>query len=256
MKPTALVTGASGGIGYEFSHLLAKAGYQLIIVGRSETRLQQLKSELQDHSVTIIPEDLSRPDSAGDIYRQVKEKGRTVEVLVNNAGFGLNGAFEDLPLLEQKNMLQVNVHALTELTHYFLPDIKETQLQGVPKGIVNIASIAAFQPGPKMAVYYASKAYVLSFTEALHEELRGRDLTITTVCPGATDTNFFKNAKAEGTKLVNYTMSPKQVADQAFMGFVKGKRVIIPGKLNKSIAFSTRLVPRSLAAKLAHYLDT
>ncbi|GGF24396.1 short-chain dehydrogenase [Halobacillus andaensis] len=256
MKPTALITGASGGIGYELAHLFAKAGYELIIVARSEIKLQQLKTELNDHPVTVIAEDLSHPNGAENVYHKVKEEGKTVEVLVNNAGFGLNGAFEELSLKEQKNMLQVNVHALTELTHYFLPDMKKAPFLNIPKGVLNVASVAAFQPGPRMAVYYASKAYVLSFTEALREELRGTGLTVSTLCPGATDTNFFKNANAEETKLVKRTMTPKDVANEGFLGFIKGKRVIIPGTLNRSMAVSTKLIPRSVAAKLAHYMDS
>ncbi|MFG6149767.1 SDR family NAD(P)-dependent oxidoreductase [Halobacillus sp. B23F22_1] len=256
MKPTALITGASGGIGYELAHLFAKAGYELIVVARSEIKLKQLKSELNDHPVTVIAEDLSHPNGAENIYHKVKKDGKTVEVLVNNAGFGLNGTFEELTLKEQKNMLQVNVHALTELTHYFLPDIKKAPLLNIPKGVLNVASVAAFQPGPRMAVYYASKAYVLSFTEALREELKGTGVTAATLCPGATDTNFFKNANAEDTKLVKRMMTTKEVADEGFLGFIKGKRVIIPGALNRSMAFTTKLIPRSVAARLAHYMDS
>ncbi|MCP3029027.1 SDR family NAD(P)-dependent oxidoreductase [Halobacillus sp. A5] len=256
MKPTALITGASGGIGYELAHLFAKAGYDLIVTARSEIKLQQLKTELNNYHVTVIAEDLSHPEGAHNLYEKVKKQGKTIEVLVNNAGFGLNGAFEDLPLIEQKKMLQVNIHALTELTHYFINDMKTSPFSTVPRGVLNVASIAAFQPGPRMAAYYASKAYVLSFTEALREELSGTGLTISTLCPGATDTNFFNNAKAEHTKLVTRTMSPKEVADQGFLGFIKGKRVIIPGWLNQSLALSSKFVPRATAAKLAHYMDT
>lgn len=255
MKPTALITGASGGIGYEFAHLFAKAGYNLIIVARSEDKLIQLQEELDGHPVTVIPHDLSEPGAAEVLYNKVKELGLTAEVLVNNAGFGLNGQFDELPLLDQQKMLQVNVNALTELTHYFLQDIKEAPLYDIPKGVLNVASTAAFQPGPKMAVYYASKAYVLSFSEALVEELRGTGITISTLCPGATDTNFFKTAQAEHTKLVNSTMSPKQVAKAGFLGFVKGKRVVIPGTANQSMAYAAKLFPRSVSAKLAHYVD-
>ncbi|KHE67497.1 SDR family oxidoreductase [Halobacillus sp. BBL2006] len=255
MKPTALITGASGGIGYEFAHLFAKSGYNLIIVARSENKLIQLKEELGEHPVTVIPHDLSEPGAAEVLYNKVKDLELTVEVLVNNAGFGLNGQFDELPLLDQQKMLQVNVNALTELTHFFLKDIKNAPLYDIPKGVINVASTAAFQPGPKMAVYYASKAYVLSFSEALVEELRGTGITISTLCPGATDTNFFKTAQAEHTKLVNSTMSPKQVAKAGFLGFVKGKRVVIPGAANQSMAYASKVMPRSIAAKLAHFVD-
>jgi len=255
MKPTALITGASGGIGYEFARLFAKSGYNLIVVARSEDKLMQLKEELGEHPVTIIPHDLSEPGAAEVLYSKVKELGLTVEVLVNNAGFGLNGQFDELPLLDQQKMLQVNVNTLTELTHLFLQDIKKAPLPDIPKGVINVASTAAFQPGPKMAVYYASKAYVLSFSEALVEELRGTGITVSTLCPGATDTDFFKTAKAEHTKLVNSTMSPVDVAKAGFLGFVKGKRVIVPGAANQSMVYASKFIPRSTATKLAHYMD-
>ncbi|MBH0231165.1 SDR family NAD(P)-dependent oxidoreductase [Halobacillus yeomjeoni] len=256
MKPTALITGASSGIGYEFSHLFAKAGYNLILVARSEDKLNQLKEELGEHPVTIIPHDLAEPDAAGVLYDKIKDLGMRVEVLVNNAGFGLNGQFDELPLLDQQKMLQVNVNALTELTHYFLQDIKDSPLYDIPKGVLNVASTAAFTPGPKMAVYYASKAYVLSFSEALVEELKGTGITVSTLCPGATDTNFFKTAKAEHTKLVKSTMTPEAVAKAGFLGFVKGKRIVIPGSANVSMAIATKVFPRSLTTKVAHYIDS
>ncbi|WP_079479331.1 SDR family NAD(P)-dependent oxidoreductase [Halobacillus salinus] len=255
MKPTALITGASGGIGYEFSHLFAKAGYNLIIVARSESKLTQLQEELEGTTVTVIPQDLAEPGAAEVLYQKVKDLDLTVEVLVNNAGFGLNGQFGELPLLDQQKMLQVNINALTELTHLFLEDIQAAPLYDIPKGVLNIASTAAFQPGPKMAVYYASKAYVLSFTEALVEEYKGTGITFTTLCPGATDTNFFKTANAEHTKLVNTTMAPDKVAKAGFLGFVKGKRVVVPGAANQSLAYASKFIPRSVSAKLAHYID-
>ncbi|MGP4060847.1 SDR family NAD(P)-dependent oxidoreductase [Halobacillus sp. H74] len=256
MKPTALITGASGGIGYELAKLFAKSGYNLIVVARTEEKLLQLKTELEGHPVTIIPQDLSEPGAAEIVYDKVKELGLTVSVLVNNAGFGLNGYFEELPLLDQQKMLQVNVNALTELTHLFLPEIKAARFRSIPKGVLNVASTAAFQPGPKMSVYYASKAYVLSLSEALVEELKDTSVTISTLCPGATDTNFFKTAKAEHTKLVNSTMSSESVAKAGFLGFVKGKRVIIPGTANQSMAYLSKWLPRSVSAKFAHYIDS
>lgn len=255
MKPTALITGASGGIGYELAHLFAKSGYHLIVVARSEDKLNQLKQELGGHPVTIIPQDLSEPGAAEVLYDKVKELGFNVTVLVNNAGFGLNGPFEELPLLDQQKMLQVNVNALTELTHLFLPEIKAARFRSIPKGILNVASTAAFQPGPRMAVYYASKAYVLYLSEALVEELKDTSVTVSTLCPGATDTDFFKTAQAEHTRLVNSTMSPEAVAKSGFLGFVKGKRVIIPGAMNQSMAYVSKFMPRSLTSKIAHYID-
>ncbi|WP_181350659.1 SDR family oxidoreductase [Thalassobacillus sp. CUG 92003] len=255
MRPTALITGASGGIGYEFAHLFAKAGYHLIIVARSEDKLRELQDELGDHPVTVIVEDLSKQGAAKRIYDVVHRHELTVEVLVNNAGFGLNGDFDSINLKEQQDMLQVNINALTELTYYFLPDMKKAPLFDIPKGILNISSTAAFQPGPKMAVYYASKAYVLSFSEALVEELQGTGITVTTLCPGATETNFFKRANAENTKLTKSQMTADDVAKAGFLGFVKGKRVVVPGALNTSAAVMSKFLPRSTTAKIAHYID-
>ncbi|WP_082235023.1 SDR family NAD(P)-dependent oxidoreductase [Halobacillus massiliensis] len=255
MKPTALITGASSGIGYELAKLFAKSGYALIIVARSETKLQQLKDELKDYPVSIIVQDLSKQGATEELYNKVREKGRTVEVLVNNAGFGLNGQFDEILLRDQQAMLQVNIMALTELTHYFLPDMKNSRMNGVPRGVINVASTAAFQPGPRMAVYYASKAYVLSFSEALVEEFKGTGVSVTALCPGATETKFFETANAEGTRLTERMMSPKQVANEGFIGFVKGKRIVIPGKMNRSMALAAKFMPRSTSAKLAHYMD-
>ncbi|MFD1020715.1 SDR family NAD(P)-dependent oxidoreductase [Thalassobacillus hwangdonensis] len=255
MKPTALITGASSGIGYEFSKLFAKAGYGLIIVARSEDKLIKLKEELGDHPVLILTQDLSKPGAAKELYEKVRQQGRTVEVLINNAGFGLNGDFDELAMEKQQEMIQVNITALTELTHYFLKDMKNAPLFDIPKGVLNVASTAAFQPGPKMAVYYASKAYVLSFSEALVEELRGTGVTVSTLCPGATETNFFSTAQADHIKLRNNTMSAEAVARAGFLGFVKGKRVVIPGAVNKSGAYLAKFMPRSTGAKIAHYVD-
>ncbi|CDQ20419.1 hypothetical protein SAMN05192559_105318 [Halobacillus karajensis] len=256
MKPTALITGASSGIGEELARLFAKSGYNLIVVARSENKLNQLKEQLDEHPVTIIPQDLSEHGAAESVYRKVKELGLSITVLVNNAGFGLNGQFEELSLLHQQKMLRVNINALTELTHLFLPEIKAARFRSIPKGVLNVASTAAFQPGPKMAVYYASKAYVLSLSEALVEELKETNVTISTLCPGATETNFFRKAHADHTKLVKNTMSAETVAKSGFLGFVKGKRVIVPGVKNKGMVYASKFFPRSLSAKLAHYVDS
>ncbi|MBM7553748.1 SDR family NAD(P)-dependent oxidoreductase [Thalassobacillus pellis] len=256
MIPTALITGASGGIGKEMARLFAKAGYHLIIVARSEEKLKQLQSELDGHQVTIIVQDLTEADAAKKVYENIRAAGRTVEVVINNAGFGLNGYFEDIPLEEQLEMLRINVHTLTALSHYFLKDMKNAPLRNIPRGIINVASTAAFQPGPKMAVYYASKAYVLSLSEALAVELRETGVTVTALCPGATATNFFKTARAEHTRLTNRTMTPSIVAKAGFLGFVKGKRIVIPGLRNQTGSLAAKFLPRSLAAKLALYMDS
>ncbi|WP_345242902.1 SDR family oxidoreductase [Pontibacillus salipaludis] len=256
MNPTALITGASSGLGYEFAKLYAANGYNLIITARNEEKLQKLKDELNHIEVTIIPKDLSQPGASKELYQHALDKDLTISALVNNAGFGLNGYFDELSLQEQQDMLQVNITALTELTHYFLPSLKKAANQGLPAGILNVASTAAFQPGPKMAVYYASKSYVLSFSEAMAEELKGSNVHVTTLCPGATETNFFKTAKAENSKLTSSTMSPQMVAKAGFEGYMKKQRVIVPGRVNRVSALAAKFVPRSVAARIAQNMNS
>ncbi|QST00521.1 SDR family oxidoreductase [Pontibacillus sp. ALD_SL1] len=256
MNPTALITGASSGLGYEFAKLYAANGYNLIITARNEEKLQKLKDELNHIEVTIIPKDLSQPEASKELYQYVVDKDLQVSALVNNAGFGLNGYFDELSLQEQQDMLQVNITALTELTHYFLPSLKKAANQGLSAGILNVASTAAFQPGPKMAVYYASKSYVLSFSEAMAEELKDSNVHVTTLCPGATETNFFKTAKAENSKLTSSTMSPQMVAKAGFEGYMKKQRVIVPGRINRVSALAAKFVPRSVAARIAQNMNS
>ena len=255
MNLTALITGASSGLGYEFAKLFSNQGYDLIVVARNENKLQELKEELSATQVTVIPKDLSLPNAAEELYKDIQDKGLTVHTLVNNAGVGLNGEFEQLSLKAQQDMIQVNILALTDLTYHFLPDMKHHANKGHKAGILNIASTAAFQPGPKMAVYYASKAYVLSFSEALVDELAGTGIQVTTLCPGATKTNFFHTAKAEHTKLTKNTMNPFVVAKAGFEGFMNGKRVIIPGSFNTVGAYAAKFLPRSLASKIAKNIN-
>lgn len=171
MNKTALITGASAGLGYEFAVMFAEDGYDLVLVARNKTKMEEIKNRFPNLNITVITKDLSQSDAAREVYAEVKAAGITIDTLVNNAGFGLMGKFEKLDIVKQSEMINLNITALTELTHYFLPELKENSNKA---RILNVASTAAFQPGPMMAVYYATKAYVLSFSEALAEELQAR----------------------------------------------------------------------------------
>ncbi|MDD3224811.1 MAG: SDR family oxidoreductase [Clostridium sp.] len=250
MGKTVLITGASGGIGYEFVKLFAKDGYDIVLVARSEDKLNRIKSEFNDVNVTVISKDLIKKDSAVELYKEVKERNIKVDVLINNAGFGLMGEFEKLDIEKQVSMIELNNRALTELTYYFLTDMKK---RGSGK-ILNVASTAAFQPGPNMAVYFASKAFVLYFSEALVEELKGSGVTVTTLCPGPSKTNFSKVANLEKSIMFSKMMSAESVAKLGYKGLIKGKRVVIAGKMNKLEVYAVKILPRALAAKAAKFI--
>ncbi|WP_226678371.1 SDR family NAD(P)-dependent oxidoreductase [Mesobacillus jeotgali] len=251
MNKTALITGASAGLGYEFAVMFAEDGYDLVLVARNKTKMEEIKNRFPNLNITVITKDLSQSDAAREVYAEVKAAGITIDTLVNNAGFGLMGKFEKLDIVKQSEMINLNITALTELTHYFLPELKENSNKA---RILNVASTAAFQPGPMMAVYYATKAYVLSFSEALAEELAGTNVTVTTLCPGATKTNFASVANVEKTKMFSGAMSSQDVAKQGYQALMAGKRVVITGSTNKVGAYAAKFLPRSLAAKIAKYV--
>ncbi|ERJ12222.1 SDR family NAD(P)-dependent oxidoreductase [Haloplasma contractile] len=248
MKKTVLITGASSGFGYEFVKLFARDGFNLILIARSLARLEAIKKEFPEVNITVIKKDLIKPDAVKNLFDEINEKELTVDVLVNNAGFGLHGKFDQLDVEQQLGMIDLNIRALTELTHYALQGMKERN-EGK---ILNVASMAAFQPGPSMAVYFASKSYVLSFTEALYEELRGTKLTLSTLCPGAAKTNFGSVAGVSETKMFKGAMDASRVAKQGYKGLMNGKRVIIPGKSNKLSAIASKLLPRSVTTKVVN----
>ena len=255
MKGTALITGASTGIGLQLAALFARDGYSLVIVARQEGRLREAADELEkkyEVPVTPIPLDLTRPEASAQLFEQMKKDPVSPDVLVNNAGFGTYGFFAELDLAQELKMIQLNVTALTELTRRFLPQM----IQHRQGKILNVASTAAFQPGPLMAVYYATKAYVLSFSEAIANELRGTGVTLTTLCPGPTESEFQKRAGIEETALVKSgLMSSAEVARIGYRALMKGKTVVIPGLRNRSFAFSTRLVTRSFTAQMVRILQ-
>jgi len=251
-----LVTGASGGIGYELAKLFARDGHNLVLVARNGSKLQQIARELKaaHHVHCIVFEgDLSVPGSPDALFREVKNASAEVGILVNNAGFGSLGLFHKRPLEEQLQMIQLNVTSLAHLTRLFLPEMIARK-----RGrIVNIASIAAYQPGPFMAVYYATKAFVVSFSEAIANELHGTGVRVTTICPGPTTTNFGKRAGAENSSLFRkgMTMDAATVARIGYEGMKRNKTIVVTGWKNKFLASAGRLAPRSLTANIARTLN-
>lgn len=258
MKKTALITGASVGIGYEISKLAAKDGYDLILVARNLKTLNSVKKEMESlgANVEVLSADLSDPKTPKKIYDFAKKKKAIVDLLVNNAGFGTNGKFHSLDLKEELDLIQVNVTSLVELTHLFLKDMRERHAGK----ILNVASTAAFQPGPMMTNYYASKAYVLFFSEGIAEEVRKDGVNVTCLCPGPTKTEFFKRAEMDKSAILNSGLVPKAdaayVAKVGYQGVKAGKAVVISGVANKVMAQSVRISPRFLVRKLAKFLNT
>lgn len=229
MKDTALITGASSGIGYALAKVFAFHRYNLILVSRNAEKLNELASVLKAQygiSVEIIIEDLSKAGAANRVFEKVANMKLTVDVLINNAGVGVVGFFHETELIRDIEMIQLNISALTEMTKLFS---REMVRRGKGK-ILNVGSTGAFAPGPFIAVYYATKAYVLSFSRAISKELKQCGVTVTALCPGAVKTNFCKTA---GKRDMPGAMEASVVAEAAYRGLLKNKKVIIPGILNK-----------------------
>jgi uncharacterized protein len=252
---TVLITGASSGIGLELAKCFAADGCRLILVARNETALQNLAEELRQKNqieAIVLPADLSLLETPRRIFEKLAAQTISVDVLVNNAGFGLHGAFAELPLQRQIEILQVNTNALTELTGLFLPGM----IQRRCGGILNVSSVAGFLPGPGMAVYYATKAYVLSFTEALAGELAGTGLTVTVLCPGPTETNFSQLARGQKLRRIQISkMSAEVVALHGHHTYRSSKVVAVPGLGNHLLIFLTRIMPRWLVCKLVKFFN-
>jgi short-subunit dehydrogenase len=252
---TALITGASFGIGTELARIFAREGYNLVLVARSADKLRQLASELEKAHGTrslILAVDLSEPGAAAYVLDQTTRAAIRVDVLVNNAGFGQYGMFAENDLEECLRQIQLNVTTLTHLTRLYLPEMIERQ----NGKILNVASTAAFQPGPLMAVYFATKAYVLHFSEALANELQDSGVTVTCLCPGATATEFHKRAHTTGLRLLKFgSMDAATVAEDGYRALMAGKPVVISGFKNWLLAESLRFAPRRLVTAVARKIQ-
>ncbi len=250
-----LVTGASSGIGRALAKCFAAEGCSLILVARKRHPLQELAEELRKAHKTqseVLTADLAEPGAPARLFNHLQTNGTKVDVLVNNAGFGAHGPFVELPVQRQLDMIQVNVTALTHLTHLLLPGM----IQRKHGGVLNVASTASFQPGPGMSVYYATKAFVLSFTEGIAEELRGSGVSVCAVCPGPTATNFAEAANARfSNQFMRASMTAEAVARIGHQAFRSGRTVAITGLRNQVLAFSVRLGPRALVRKITRFLN-
>jgi len=248
---TVLITGASRGIGYELGKVFARLSYRLVLVSRNAVTLEEVRQKLSTDygvDVIVIPKDLSVQQAALEIYNEVEKRGIVVDVLANNAGVGDFGEFKDEDYYKISRMLHLNIVALTELTRLFLKGMTERR-EGK---ILNISSLAAFLPGPYMAVYYASKAYVKSFSQALSDELKSTGVTVTAVCPGLVRTGFQNEVNGEKTAAarLNLLASSEWVAESAVKAMLEGKEIFVPGLINNSIARTSQLIPDGIKSRI------
>jgi short-subunit dehydrogenase len=253
---TALITGASNGIGLELAKIHASKGGNLVLVARNKSKLDELKKELENQykvSVYIIGKDLSVFNSAQEVYDETNKQNIKIDYLINNAGFGDYGMFLDLDWNKELQMINLNITTLTQFTKLYLQDMVKHR----SGKIMNVASTAAFQPGPIMAVYFATKAYVLSFSEAVNNEVSDKGVTVTTLCPGATESGFQAAAAMEESNLVKGRKLPtsKEVAEYGYAAMLKGKTVAIHGLMNWILANSVRFTPRSLVVKITRKIQ-
>lgn len=250
-----LVTGASSGIGLELARCFAKDGADLVIVARREQKLIEIASQLNREfgvRVEVEPSDLSSQDAADLLKDRLDEHGIEIDVVVNNAGFGAIGTFHETDEKTIMNMMNVNIVSLTRIARIFLPDMVKRD----SGGILNVASLAGYQPGPYAAVYYATKSYVLSLSEAIAEELCGTNVRVSCLCPGPVSTEFGKRSGMEEAELFRFgTMSARDVAEQGYSGYRDGRTVVIPGLLPKTVPVLGRFVPRILLRKIASRLN-
>ncbi len=246
MKKVALVTGASAGLGVEFARQLSKRGHALVLAARRKERLEDLAKELGNARAVAI--DLSKATASANLLADIEDNGETVDLLVNNAGFGLIGRFAELDARRERQMIDLNVGTLTDLCRSVAP----AMIKRKSGGILNVASTAAFQPGPKMAVYFATKAFVLSLTEALHEELKPQGIKVSCLCPGPTRTEFGDVAGFSGNGMFDrVAMNAAEVVETGLKGLEANDAVVVPGWANKVAAASTRFAPRSIVRKIA-----
>lgn len=254
-RPTALITGASSGIGHELARVFAQHGYDLVLVARGREQLLYVAGQLReqaDVTVHVIVKDLAQPAAAEELVAELRGSSLAIDVLVNNAGVGTYGPFAQTPLPAMVDLMHVNMMTLTHLTRLLLPDMMQRQSGKV----LNVASTAAFQPGPLMAVYYASKAYVLSLSEALANELAGSGVTVTALCPGPTRSGFQQRAGVQHTRLMSgRIMDAASVARIGYDGLMHGRPVVIPGFRNRLLAFAVRLMPRSIVMRVMRHIQ-
>lgn len=251
---TALITGASSGIGLDLARLLAQDGQNLVLVARNQAALDQLADECHSRfgvTAHVLARDLGDPAAPSQIYDELQARSIPIDILVNNAGFGVYGRFDQADLAATLQMLQVNITALTHLTRLFLPAMVQRRWGR----ILNVASLAAFVPGPLLNVYYASKAYVLSHSIALARELRRTGVSVTALCPGPTQTAFQERAGINHARAFANPMSSLAVARAGYEGMKRGKAIVTPGLGNKLAAFATRFAPRSLLARVTMHLN-
>lgn len=252
---TALITGASGGIGYELAKLFARDHHNLVLVARSADKLAQIASELQTHGVSVktVALDLAEPHAPKFLFDQLQREGTAVDILINNAGFGALGKFAQMPDDQIFGQINLNITALTQLTKLFLPPM----LARHTGRIMNVASTAGFQPGPLMAVYYATKAYVISFSEAIANELKDSGVTVTCFCPGATHTGFAKRAGNDKSRLFKQlgAMNADKVALDGYRALMEGRTLAISGLHNWLVAQSTRLGPRKMVTAISRWVS-
>jgi uncharacterized protein len=251
---TVLITGASGGIGYELAKLFARDHYNLVLVARSADKLAQVATELEAHNVTIktIALDLAQVPAPKFLFDQLQVERISVDFLINNAGFGAYGEFAEMPIDEILGQISLNIIALTELTRLFLPSMIARR----SGRIMNVASTAGFQPGPLLAVYYATKAYVISFSEAIANELHDSGVTMTCFCPGATHTGFASRAGTEKSRLFKAfgAMNAQKVALDGYRGLMQGRTLAISGAHNWLVAESTRFAPRKWVTAVSRWV--
>jgi short-subunit dehydrogenase len=246
LSKVALITGASAGLGVEFARQLSAKGHRLVLAARRKDRLEALAEELGNARAIAI--DLSKPNAAAKLVADLDAHGETIDILVNNAGFGLIGRFAKLDAARLRELIDLNVGTLADLCRAVAPAMIERK----SGAILNVASTAAFQPGPKMAVYFATKAFVLSLTEALHEELKGHGIKVSCLCPGPTRTEFGEVAGFGGNGLFDrVAMNAAEVVETGLEGLEKNKAVVVPGFVNKVTAGSGRFAPRSVVRKIA-----
>lgn len=256
MTKYTLITGASSGIGYELASVFAKNDHNLILVARSKDKLDSLKSEIEKNFqvvAEVIALDLSKTSAPEELFQITEKKNLKIDILVNNAGFGDHGLFFNADPKKLEEMIILNILTLTKLTRLYLP----TMIVNKYGKIMNVSSTAAFQPGPMMSVYYATKSYVQSFTEALYEELKGTGVSITALCPGPTESGFQEAANVSNVVLMNAMKLPtsKDVAEFGFEALMNNKAVAIHGFMNSVLAKSVSFVPRSILRKLVMKLQ-